>query len=146
MDQRISIFTLGVKDLARSKEFYDRLGWESADMPPEEAGNIVAYDLHSMTFALYPLDKLDEDVGKTDPRSGPPAFTMAYNVGSEALVDETLKLAKSCGATIIKPAEKVFWGGYSGYFADPDGFYWEVAFNPFSKLGKNGEFQWNGVS
>lgn len=146
MDQRVSIITLGVKDLAKAKGFYEALGWKATEMPPEEEGNIVAFDLHAMTLALYPLDKLDEDTGQAIERKGPPAFTLAYNVASEEDVDHTLAHARACGAKIIKPAEKVFWGGYSGYFTDLDGNYWEVACNPFSKLGPKGEFQWEGVN
>lgn len=145
MDQRVSIITLGVKDLAKAKAFYEDLGWKAAEMPPEEEGNIVAFDLYAMTLALYPLDKLDEDTGQAIERKGPPTFTLAYNVASEEEVDHTLAHVKTCGANIIKPAEKAFWGGYSGYFTDLDGHYWEVAFNPFAKLGSKGEFQWNGV-
>ncbi|MEP2980092.1 MAG: VOC family protein [Lentilitoribacter sp.] len=145
MDQRVSIITLGVKDLAKAKGFYEALGWKAAEMPPEEEGNIVAFDLQTMTLALYPLDKLDEDTGQAIERKGPPTFTLAYNVASEKEVDQTLTDAQTCGANIIKPAEKAFWGGYSGYFTDLDGYYWEVAFNPFAKLGPKGEFQWNGV-
>jgi uncharacterized glyoxalase superfamily protein PhnB len=71
---------------------------------------------------------------------------LAYNVGSEQDVDQMLQTATELGATVTKPAQKAFWGGYSGCFSDPDGHIWEIAFNPSSKLGPNGEFQWNGVT
>lgn len=144
MEQRLSIITLGVQDLVRSKGFYDGLGWKAASSPETE--EIIAYDLNSMALALYPWDKLAEDAGIPVERSGPSAITLAYNVSSEADVDEMMALAEKNGAKITKPAQKAFWGGYSGCFADPDGHIWETAFNPFAKLGPNGEFQWNGVA
>ncbi len=143
MEQRISIITLGVVDLKRARAFYDALGWKVAS--EEQAEQIVAYDLNGMTLALYPLDKLAEDAKIEVKRSGYSTSTIAYNVRSEEEVDSTLQEAVMAGGELIKPAEKVFWGGYSGYFADPDKNLWEVAYNPFSKLGPNGEFQWNGV-
>lgn len=144
MEQRLSIITLGVSDLTKAKAFYDGLGWQAASSPDTE--EIIAYDLQSMALALYPWDKLAKDVGVSVERSGPSAITLAYNVGSEHDVDHMLKAATELGATITKPAQKAFWGGYSGCFSDPDGHIWEIAFNPFSKLGPNGEFQWNGVT
>lgn len=143
MEQRLSIITLGVQDLAKSKSFYDGLGWKAASSPDTE--EIIAYDLISMALALYPWDKLAEDAGISAERSGPSAVTLAYNVSSESDVDEMIELARKSGAKITKPPQKAFWGGYSGCFTDPDGQIWEVAFNPFAKLGPNGEFQWNGV-
>lgn len=144
MEQRLSIITLGVQDLSRSKKFYDGLGWKAASSPETE--EIIAYDLISMALALYPWDKLAEDAGISAERSGSSAFTLAHNVSSEADVDEMITLAEKNGARITKPAKKAFWGGYSGCFADPDGHIWEIAFNPFAKLGPNGEFQWNGAT
>lgn len=144
MDQRVSIITLGVSDLKKSREFYDALGWEAAS--DHDSEEFICYNLHSMAFALYPLDKLAEDAKILAPAKGQYSpFSMAYNVRSENEVEAALNEAKKAGATIVKQAEKVFWGGYSGYFADPDGYLWEVAFNPFSPLGQNGEFQWGGV-
>ncbi len=142
MEQRLSIITLGVSDLKRSHTFYDALGWKVAS--EEQADQIVAYDLISMTLCLYPLGKLAEDAGIEVQRQKYSTFTVAYNVGSEEEVDAVLEEAMKAGGELVKPAETVFWGGYSGYFADPDGNLWEVAHNPFSKLGPNGEFQWKG--
>ena len=82
-------------------------------------------------LSLYPRDTLAEDITVAPDGSGFPGFTLAHNVGSPELVDATLQEAVSAGATLIKPGQKVFWGGYSGYFADPDGFYWEIAWTPF---------------
>ncbi len=144
MEQRISIITLGVSDLKKARAFYDALGWKVAS--EDQAEEIVAYNLQNMTLALYPLSKLAEDAKITIERSGYSTVTIAYNVNSEAEVDETLKEVQKAGGKLIKPAEKVFWGGYSGYFADPDGNLWEVAHNPFAPLGPKGEFQWGGVS
>lgn len=142
MEQRASIITLGVKDLKKSRAFYDRLGWKVAS--ENQAEEIVAYDLQDMTLALYPIHKLEEDAKVSVGKSQYSAFTLAFNVSSESEVDSVLMEAVEAGAELIKPAEKTFWGGYSGYFADLDGTLWEVAFNPFSKLGPNGEFRWNG--
>ncbi len=144
MDQRISIITLCVSDLNRARAFYDALGWKAAS--EEQTEEIVAYDLQNMTLALYPWDKLAKEANIPTERSGYSAFTIAYNVKSENEVDQMLEEAKGAGGKIIKPAEKVFWGGYSGYFSDPDGNLWEVAYNPFSALGPRGEFQWGGFN
>ncbi len=142
MEQRLSVITLGVADLRRSRTFYDALGWKVAS--EDQTENIVAYDLISMTLCLYPVDKLGEDAKIEVQNQEYSTITIAYNVHSEEEVDAALAEAVSAGGTLVKPAEKVFWGGYSGYFADPDGNLWEVAFNPFAKLGKNGEFRWLG--
>jgi uncharacterized glyoxalase superfamily protein PhnB len=82
-------------------------------------------------LSLYPKDKLAKDVTVLNDGSGFPRFTLAHNVESPGAVDATLEEAVAAGAALIKPGQKVFWGGYSGYFAEPDGFYWEVAYNPF---------------
>jgi uncharacterized protein len=143
MEQRISIITLGVSDLKKARAFYDALGWKVAS--EDKAEEIVAYDLQNMTLALYPLSKLAEDAKIPVERSGHSTITIAYNVNSETEVNETLEEVQKAGGKLIKAAEKVFWGGYSGYFSDPDGNLWEVAYNPFAPLGPKGEFQWSGV-
>ncbi len=142
MDQRLSIITLGVADLKTSRAFYDALGWEVAS--EEQADQIVAYDLIGMTLCVYPLDKLAEDAKIEVQSQKYSTITLAYNVQSEKLVDDMLAQAVRAGGKLVKGAEKTFWGGYSGYFADSDGNLWEVAFNPFSKLGEKGEFRWLG--
>ncbi len=144
MDQRVSIITLGVSDLQKAKAFYDGLGWKEVEQTAGE--EIIAYDLHAMTLTLYPWDKLAEDAGVSSERAGSSAITLAYNVSSESEVDETITHVKTLGATITKPPQKAFWGGYSACFQDLDGHIWEVACNPFSKLGPKGEFQWLGVN
>lgn len=142
MDQRLSVITLGVRNLKRARSFYDALGWKAAS--EDETDQIVAYDLICMTLCLYPLDKLAEDATVRIERQGYSTINLAYNVRSEEEVDSTLEEVVKAGGRLIKPGQKVFWGGYSGYFADPDGNLWEVAYNPFAPLGPNGEFRWRG--
>ena len=119
-------------------EFYKRIGWE----PATDNGSIVAFNMIGMALALYQIDKLSEDVGFHIGSDNHPQFTLAYNTESVENVDKLLQKAELAGGRLIKTAEKAFWGGYSGYFADPDGFLWEIAYNPTLPLGPNGEFQW----
>lgn len=134
MDQRLSLVTLGVADLARSRAFYEQgLGWRPADTPE----GVAFYTLPGMVFSLFGRDDLAADarVAIDGTFSG---VALACNQRSEADVDRALAEAEAAGARILKPAEKVFWGGYSGYFADPDGHVWEVAFNPFWTIADDG--------
>ncbi|MGE2730911.1 VOC family protein [Mycolicibacterium vaccae] len=126
MEQRISLITLGVDDLAQARRFYEQgLGWEAKDAPE----GVVFYQLPGIALALFGRDDLAEDARhRVDGRFS--GITIAINQRTEAEVDAVLAQAQAAGATILKPAERVFWGGYSGYFADPDGHVWEVAFNP----------------
>ena len=120
------MITLGVRDLARAKDFYgERLGWPVRD----EDDNWVCFTLGdgSSALALYPWDELADDAGVQREGSGFRGVTLAYIVRSDERVDAVLAEAESAGATIVKPAQKTGWGGYSGYFADPDGYLWEVA-------------------
>lgn len=145
MDQRISIITLGVRDLQKSRAFYDALGWEMATSD-EEAQNIVTYNMsNGMVLGLFGTEALAEDAHVPADGSGFRGVTIAYNVETKDDVARVLAEAESAGGKIVKPAQDVFWGGHSGYFADPDGHLWEVAYNPFSALGPNGEFQWGGT-
>lgn len=134
MDQRISLVTLGVADLARSRAFYeDGLGWRPADAPE----GVVFYQLPGMAFALFGRADLEADARtRVDGRFS--GITLACNQRSEEDVDRVLAQAEAAGASILKPAERVFWGGYSGYFADPDGHVWEVAYNPGWTLAEDG--------
>lgn len=135
MEQRVSVITLGVADLARSRAFYERgMGWTVGD----SADPIVFFQLNGMVLSLYPRDALAEDAGMPSAGSGFAGITLAHNVRSPAAVDEVLVQAETAGGRIVKPAEKAFWGGYSGYFADPDGHLWEVAYNPFWTLDVDG--------
>lgn len=140
MEQRLTMVTLGVRDLARARAFYEQgLGWTLGD---GVEGQVAFYQLGGMLVGLYGLEALAEDAKLTlaplEPGKTLGGITLAYNVGDEAAVDAALAEAEAAGATILKPAEKVFWGGYSGYFADPDGHPWEVAFNPFWTLNDDG--------
>jgi catechol 2,3-dioxygenase-like lactoylglutathione lyase family enzyme len=138
MKQHIHIITLGVKDLETSKKFYaETLGWKISR--PQEG--IVFFQAGGVILALYPRDLLAEDAVVSPQGSGFSGMTLAYNAGSEAEVDEIIKDLKSKGVKIIKEPQKVFWGGYSSYFADPDDFRWEVAYNPFFAFDENGSLK-----
>lgn len=140
MEQRISIITLGVADLAAARRFYDALGWRAAS--EAHASTVVPYNLNGMAIALFSLKDLAEDAGVAIERSGYSSLALAYNVDSEAEVDAVLAAAVAAGGELVKPGQKTSWGGYAGYFADPDRYLWEVAFNPHAPLGPDGEFQW----
>ena len=139
MKPKIGIITLGVSDLIKSLVFYrDGLGFPTHDYK-EEMG-IVFFKLEGTWLSLYPKDKLAEDLGEDARKaglnisSGPGPVTLAHNVASKEEVDAVVQLAVDAGAKLVKPPQEVFWGGYSGYFADPDGHLWEVAYNPFMDL------------
>lgn len=132
---RVSLVTLGVSNLARSIAFYDALGW---DRVIDGNDGVAFYRMAGAILALYPLTALAEDAQVSAERSGFSGITLAINLASPAEVDAALHHAASIGATIPKAAEAVFWGGYSGYFADPDGFAWEVAHNPGWPLDERG--------
>ncbi len=127
MEQRLSLVTLGVRDLAVSRAFYRRLGWKES--PPSNE-HVAFFQCGGLVFALWGRDALVEDAGVDGPGKGFANVSLAHNVRSKADVDATLKEAKQAGATILKPGAEASWGGYTGYFADPDGFAWEVAWNP----------------
>jgi uncharacterized protein len=134
MQPRINVITLGVRDFLKSLEFYrDGLGWKA-----EVQDDIAIFPLNGIVFALYPREKLAEDVTVSAKGSGFAGITIAYLGKDEREVDAVLAQAEKLGANIVKPAQKVFWGGYSGYFADPDGFLWEVAYNPIWALDEKG--------
>ena len=128
MEPRISIVTLGVTDLPRSVQFYsDGLGLSLYD---ENTESIAFFRNRGTWLALYPREALAADVGISADGSGFSGVTLAHNVRSKREVDELLQVAVEAGATLVKPAEDTFWGGYSGYFADPDHYLWEIAWNP----------------
>lgn len=138
MEPRVSIITLGVQDVARACVFYEMLGFEASSSSRE---SVTFFDAGGVVLGLYGRGPLAEDATVDDSPPGFSGVALAYNARSEADVDAVLAEAVSAGAKLIKPAGKVFWGGYSGYFADPDGHLWEVAFNPYFKLSDDGRIQ-----
>lgn len=138
MEQRMSIVTLGVRDLNRSREFYERLGWRRSLTKRE---GIAFFQMGGMALALYPRQDLAKDANTAADGEGFSGFSIAYNARTRAEVDTVLAEAQSAGAILLKPAQEAFWGGYSGYFADPDGFLWEVAWNPFFPIAEDGSIQ-----
>ena len=135
MEQRVSLITLGVADLERSRAFYERLGWRRSMAQTE---GIVFFQAGSIALALYPRNELAKDAHVTSDGQGFSGITLAYNGRTRAEVDSVLNEAAAAGAKIVKPAEEAFWGGYSGYFSDPDGFLWEVAWNPGFAIAEDG--------
>ena len=130
---RLSHRGLCVDDIAQSVRFYrDGLGWPVHNY--EEGSDHVMFTLDGSWLSLYPRDKLAEDATVADDGRGFSGVTLAHNVGSKGEVDAVFAKAVALGARAVKPPQEVFWGGYSSYFADPDGYLWEVAFNPFTDL------------
>jgi len=135
MEQRVSLITLGVTDLTRSRAFYERLGWRRS---MAKAEGVVFFQAGGMALSLYPREELAKDAGVSSAGQGFNGIALAYNTRTREEVDLVLAQAQAAGGTLIKPAQEVFWGGYSGYFSDPDGFLWEVAWNPFFALQEDG--------
>ena len=135
MKQAISFVTLGVGDLARSRQFYAALGWKESS---SSNADIAFFQAGSGAVALYQREALAEDANVAAQGSGFSGVTLAHNVESEEAVVNTIAEAVAAGATLVRPADKVFWGGFRGYFADPDGFLWEVCWNPFVTLDSEG--------
>lgn len=133
--QRITLVTLGVADLAAARAFYARLGWQEHG---ESQPGIAFFQLNGLALALFPLAELAKDQGRPDAPLGVGGATFAQNFATEAEVDAAFAAALAAGATALKAPQKVFWGGYSGYWADPDGHVWEVAMNPFWPLAPDG--------
>ena len=134
MEQRVSLVTLGVADLAASRRFYEALGWSSSS-PPEI--DVVFFQTGSMMLGLWSREKLAKDSGTTD-SGGWGGVTLAHNVRSPAEVDAVIAEARAAGATIAREGAPTVWGGYSGAFVDPDGHPWEVAHNPGWTLAADG--------
>jgi predicted lactoylglutathione lyase len=135
MRQKINLITLGTDDLEKSVAFYEGLGWKKS---PASIGDLVLFPLGGITLALYPRKELAEDAQlPVSPRTEFSGVTLSYCAKSEAEVDNVLREAAALGATILKPAQHVFWGGYSGYFRDPAGHAIEVAYIPFWEMDEN---------
>ncbi len=132
--QRVTLITLGVADLAAAKAFYARLGW----CEHGAQDGVAFYQMNGLALALFGLADLAADQGRAGASLGTGAVTLAQNFATEAEVDAAFAAALEAGATALKTPEKVFWGGYSGYWADPDGHVWEVAMNPFWPLNTDG--------
>ena len=145
MEQRLSMITLGVADLERAVAFYENvIGWKAAPGPSE----IAFFDLGGVVFSLYPHADMAKDMngpaGDGD-GVGYQGFALAHNVRRKEDVDAIFARLKEHGATIVKVPEDVFWGGYSGYFSDPDGHSWEVAYNPHWAIQKDGRISMTKV-
>jgi predicted lactoylglutathione lyase len=138
MEQRVSIITLGVADLTRSREFYERLGWRRS---MANAEGVVFFQAGGMALALFPRQELAKDANVPAEGQGFSGISLAYNARSREEVDSVLAEAKTAGAKLLKPGQEALWGGYSGYFSDPDGFLWEVAWNPSFPIAQDGSIQ-----
>ena len=139
MKQHLHLITLGVRDFAKSYEFYfETLGWKPAKASQDD---VAFFQTSGVVFAIYPREKLAEDALISDEGGGFSGISLAYNTQSEAEVDEVIKDLKSKAVKILKEPQKVFWGGYHAYFADPDGYIWEVAYNPFFPFDENGNLK-----
>jgi predicted lactoylglutathione lyase len=134
MEQRVSLITLGVTDLQRAREFYERLGWQG-----QELEETVFFQTGGSAFVLWGRDKLAHDCGLPEEQpSGFSGVCLAHNVRSEEEVNRVIEAAEHAGATVTRPASKTFYGGYAGVFTDPDGHAWEIAYNPGFPLTKDG--------
>jgi catechol 2,3-dioxygenase-like lactoylglutathione lyase family enzyme len=138
MEQRVSLITLGVADLQRSREFYEHLGWRRSMI---QAEGIVFFQAGSMALALYPRAELAKDANIAPDSRGFSGMALAYNTRHREEVDSVLAQAQAAGANLFKPALEAFWGGYSGYFSDPDGFLWEIAWNPSFQIAEDGSIR-----
>ena len=134
MDQRLSLVTLGVSDLAASRAFYEAMGWTTRAEPDDD---VVFFQAGGIVVALWDRARLAEDSAVSD-SSGWGGITLAYNVREPAEVDEVIEQARAAGGRIGREPAETFWGGYSAVFADPEGHVWEVAHNPRWEIGEDG--------
>jgi predicted lactoylglutathione lyase len=136
MEQRMSLITLGISDLVRARRFYEAgLGWQVGQAVEDE---VAFFQLNGLILALFRRDALAADAGITDSGVGFGGIALAYNARSREEVDDVLAGAERAGGSMMKPAQATSWGGYSGYFADPDGHLWEVAYNPCFPIDAEG--------
>ncbi len=138
MEPRITMVTLGVADLGRARAFYERLGFRASSASNDQ---VTFFFAGGCVLGLYRRSALAADAHLVDAPGGFAGVSLAHNCRSEGEVDAVMAEAVAAGATLTKPAQKVFWGGYSGYFTDPDGHLWEVAHNPFAPLDAAGHMQ-----
>jgi uncharacterized glyoxalase superfamily protein PhnB len=136
MEPRINLITLGVEELERSISFYETLGLTRFDF---DSDKIAFFQLQGTWLALYPKQALAEDAGLTPQGAGFANFTLSHNVTTPEEVDRVMDEAQDVGAKLVKPAQEAFWGGYTGYFSDLDGFIWEVAYVPQFWIGPKPE-------
>lgn len=135
MRQKLNLITLGVNDFKKSVAFFEKgLGWKKSKASMDE---LALFPLGGIVLALHPRKDLADDATVAPEGSGFSGITLSYNAKTEKEVDAVLKKVKTLGATIVKPAQKAYWGGYSGYFKDLDGHLFEVAHNPFWELDEN---------
>jgi predicted lactoylglutathione lyase len=134
MDQRVSLVTLGVRELGRARAFYEALGWRTGAAPDDD---VVFFQAGGMVVALWGRGRLADDTGVED-SGGWGGITLAYNTRSPEEVDAVIAEAEAAGGTILRGGAETFWGGYSGVFADPEGHAWEVAHNPHWTLAEDG--------
>lgn len=135
LEQRLSFITLGVADVARSRAFFEALGWKASAM---SNGHVTFFQVGSMGFSLYGREALAEDAQVSPEGSGYRGVTIAVNGRSREDADRIFAAFLDAGATLLKPMQAVFWGGYSGYVADLDGHHWEIAHNPFVEIDASG--------
>ncbi|ARC35782.1 glyoxalase [Paracoccus yeei] len=133
--ERVTLITLGVQDLDRSRRFYADWGWQAH---PASQPGLVLFQMTGAALALFQRGELAHDQGRPEAELGTGAMTLAQNCADDAEADAVFAAALAAGARAIKPPEKAVWGGYSGYFADPDGHVWEIACNPFWPLDADG--------
>ncbi len=139
MNQHLHIVTLGVRDFETSKKFYsETLGWKQSSASND---GITFFQAGGIVLALFPRGELAKDAVVDPEGNGFSGFTLAYNAQSETEVDQIINDLKSKGVRIVKEPQKVFWGGYSSYFVDPDEYRWEVAYNPFFPFDENGNLK-----
>lgn len=139
LPQKMTLVTLGVADVAVSRRFYEGLGFRAADFESED---VAFFDMNGVVLAVFGRDELAKDANvSVEQGAAHSRMSIAINLDSEAAVDAAMAFAASKGGRITQPARKVFWGGYAGYFADPDGYLWEIAYNPFWPLDANGRPQ-----
>lgn len=138
MEQRLSLITLGVDDVARSRRFYERLGWTASQMGGDE---VAFFQVGGIILSLWSRASLAADMGTKDGPRGFAGFAIAHNVRAKDDVDAVLKEAEGAGARILKRGMATDWGGYIGYFADPDGHTWEVAWNSAFPIASDGSIR-----